>query len=148
MAKRYDHKLMIEQRTDQGPGYAVISLRDKTEDPGKSATGTWTNPTSDTSDDKELSFTSSDKDYLIWKWTSDAPGTLIVGVESDQSKSSHKTGDGKWLQALITLSGAKRDATGKFATASASNEGKGKLTYGNRLLKAGDVTWAMVRYER
>lgn len=148
---RHDHKLMIEQDT----AYAVISLRDKSETVGKKATGTWKKKTSDTLDDKEIAFTSSSDEYLRWSWDATAPGMLVIGVESDQSKSSHKTGDGKWLQVLISLSGVKRDASGRFAVAgdeanqgSSDKTGKGKLTYQNRLFKAGDIRWSMVRYER
>jgi hypothetical protein len=141
---RNDHKLMIEQ----GTVYAVIRLKDKTEVSGRTAAGTWTKTASDTSDDKEVTFTSSADEYLRWNWDRKAPGVLLIGVESDQSKSSHKTGDGKWLQVLISVSGVSRDAAGKFAVAGEKAEGKGKLTYQNRLFKAGDIGWTIVRYER
>lgn len=142
MTTRNDHKVMIEQ----GDAWAIVRFSDRSEDPGKSAVGRWVAETSDTSDDESVSFTSSAREYLRWDWTASDPGTLVFGVESDQSKSSHKEGEGKWVQVLITLTGVRRNAAGAFS--GPADGGKGKLAYGSRIFKAGPIAWSMVRYER
>jgi hypothetical protein len=141
MTLRSNHEIMIEQ----GDNWAIVRLRDKDEAPGKSANGMWTKTAVKTSDDEPNEFSSSANEYIKWDWTANSPGVLRLGAESDQSKSSHKDGEGKWLQVLITLNGVRRSSDGRF---SAASEGKGRLTYQSRLFKAGDIKWTVVRYEQ
>lgn len=136
---RADHEIMISQ----GDSWASVKLRDKTEDTGKSSGGSWVPKTNRTSDDSEISFTSAAPEHLMYAWSSD-PGTLVMGEIWDQSKSSHKEGEGVFTSEFITLYKVKRSAAGKF-----SGEGDGVLRYGvGSLFKAGGITWAVNRYER
>jgi len=145
MDTRSDHRIMLSE-DNSGGAYLVLRLRDRTAK-DHAATGAWTNPADATSDDKELSLTSSAKEHLAWTFDAASPGTLVIGVQSDESKSSHKQGAGIVMHPIATLLGVRRSQNGKFSVAS-GDEGKGWLKNQNRLIKAGAIRWSAVRYER
>jgi hypothetical protein len=140
-----EHQIMIIQ----GSNNAIFTLRDKGQVSTKSASGTWKDRASKTSDEEEVAIVGSDKYPKVWKFTSEAPGVLVMGTEGDQSKSSQKEGEGKYIQEYVKLNGISRDSAGRFAVANGDEEGQGSLTYNaSRLLKKGAIKWAVVRYER
>lgn len=135
-----NHEVMIQQGEQH---YAVLLLIDRARTPAQQKknmfAGTW-KETDNTSTDKPFGFK---KDNLLAEFGL-FQGTLQIGTRST-SKSSHKEGEEPHFFAEITLYGVQREATGKFKAPSGG--GKGKLAHNSAPMKAGDITWSMVRYE-
>lgn len=143
MALRNDHAIMIIQNDH----WTTIRLNDRDEESSTVVTGRWKH-TSQSHNDEEIKFTSDNPKYLYWEWKGGDPGGILY-IGSKMGRASHKAGEEEIFQILITLSGVKRFADGKFKVASSGDEGSGKLKYDvNPHFKAGAITWSVVRYER
>jgi hypothetical protein len=138
---------MIEQDVDGENHWTVIKLADKNEDTDSSTiTGTW-RATSQSHNDKEPYFTSSNPEYWFWQWTGPHAGTMEIGVKT--GRASHREDEKEVFQVLIKLDRIRRTAGSKWEIGSVMKPGTGTLTYnvGNDFRK-GDIHWSPNRYDR
>ncbi|MGE7471349.1 hypothetical protein ACQKLX_18040 [Bosea sp. NPDC003192] len=137
------HKIMIEQDS----AWAILELTDRSEKPGISAFGRWRHAEKDSTDAGKIRFTSDSKEYLYWEWKSESPATMLIG--SKMPRASHKAGEEEYFQALITLTGMRRNSEGKFRGSGSQGAGSGKgiLTYDvGDYFKKGAIEWTVVAY--
>lgn len=137
------HKIMIEQ----GSAWAILELTDRGEKPGTSAFGRWRHAEKDSTDSGKIKFTSASKEYLYWEWKSESPATMLIG--SKTPRASHKAGEEEDFQVLITLTGMRRNAAGKFGGSGSQGAGGGKgiLTYNvSPYFEKGAIEWTIVAY--
>ncbi|RXT44594.1 hypothetical protein B6S44_27570 [Bosea sp. Tri-44] len=137
------HTIMIEQAS----ALAIVELQERGEKNGNPAFGTCRHDEKDSTDEGKIRFTSDSKEHLYWEWKSESPATMLIG--SKMPRASHKAGEEEYFQILITLTGIRRNAEGKFrgGGSQGAGSGKGVLTYNiSPYFVKGAIEWTVVAY--
>jgi len=134
----------------QSSNFLVLKLFDNNDPTSNPSTlgGKWKHGVSYIGDAGTVVLTSWSNEHLAWSWDKSKYGGLFdIGIDSERG--SHKEGEERDFQSLVTLQKAKRLANGKFQVASDDGKGEGWLVNNvNPHFTKGVVEWTVTRYER